>query len=156
MSAGNGRGAGSMNHLSGEMIRKLREQQKVRSAATAAAAVAVAVANATAAKSHNGPRPQGHRRRETSGKSLPPPTSTAASMTASSTVTSTATQPPPVMSSRGSVSCELEEARLNGQLIPAFSIGGESRLCLPLILRQILGPFHWDQVREDSIKHVTT
>jgi hypothetical protein len=131
-----------MNHLSGEMIRKLREQQKVRSAATAAAAVAVAVANATAAASHNGPRPQGHRRREASGKSLPPPTST----TASSTVTSTATQPPPVMFSRGIVSCELQDARLNGQLIPAFNIGGESRLCLPLILRQILGPFHWDQV----------
>jgi hypothetical protein len=51
-----------------------------------------------------------------------------------------------LMSSRDAVSSELLDARLNGQLIPAFNIGGESRLCLPQILRQILGPFHWEQV----------
>jgi len=148
MSAGGGRGSGSMNHLSGEMIRKLREQQKVRAAATAAAAVAVAVANASAS-SHQGGRLPGHRRREDSGKSLPPSssssTTTPSTAPPSRTVT-TATQPPPLMSARDNLSSDLFEARLNGQLIPAFNIGGESRLCLPLILRQILGPFHWDQV----------
>jgi hypothetical protein len=50
------------------------------------------------------------------------------------------------MMSTLSCSSELVDARLNGQLIPAFNIGGEFRLCLPQILRQILGPFHWEQV----------
>ena len=39
----------------------------------------------------------------------------------------------------------LENAVINGETIPAFNIGGELRLCLPRILRQILGQYHWEQ-----------
>jgi len=130
LSAGIGRGGGSLNHLSGEMIRKLREQQKVKAQATAAAAVAVAVANAASHKSSSAARI-----RQDSGKST------------IVTPVTTVTQPPPLMSTRDNSSSEVFDARLNGQLIPAFNIGGEFRLCLPQILRQILGPFHWEQVR---------
>ena len=41
----------------------------------------------------------------------------------------------------------LENTVINGETIPAFNIGGEYRLCLPRILRQILSQYHWEQVR---------
>ena len=40
----------------------------------------------------------------------------------------------------------LENTVINGETIPAFNIGGEYRLCLPRILRQILSQYHWEQV----------
>ena len=40
----------------------------------------------------------------------------------------------------------LEYTVINGETIPAFNIGGEFRLCLPRILRQILSQYHWEQV----------
>ena len=39
----------------------------------------------------------------------------------------------------------IENTIINGETIPAFNIGGELRLCLPRILRQILGQYHWEQ-----------
>ena len=45
----------------------------------------------------------------------------------------------------------LENTVINGETIPAFNIGGEYRLCLPRILRQILSQYHWEQVSQIQV-----
>ena len=43
---------------------------------------------------------------------------------------------------------------MNGEIIHAFNIGGELRLCLPQILRQILGQYHWEQASDSYFTNV--
>jgi len=137
-SGGASRNSGSLNHLSGEMIRKLREQQKQRSVSSGGMSSSIIMGQPL---SQSNGRPSqvvsSSKRKE---DCLP-------SSTTSSVVPYVIKpQPPPLMVAREAPTAEVVRVSLNGKLIPAFNIGGESRLCLPQILNHNLGPFNWDEI----------
>jgi hypothetical protein len=132
------------SHLSGEMIRRLREKQKMKNAAAVASVVANVAAVTTSGGRQFDPTPT------TASAPISPASSsntTSQQQTTSSTIVEDVLlKPPPLMSRRDTTSAELEETTINGQIIPCFNIGGEMRLCLPQIIQQILGDFHWEQI----------
>ncbi len=151
-------------HLTGEMIRRLREKQKMKNAAAVASAVA-----SVAAVTTSGGRQFNRSISSSSPPAMPAASSSAATASTASRTTSdikpsggpgsaTPRGPspasasevrkpmPPLMSRRDTTSADLEETVMNGQVITCFNIGGEMRLCLPQILKLILSDFHWEQI----------
>ena len=99
----------SANHLSGDQIRRLREQKKAQEEM----------------RSHVGPA------------AAPP---TLLSLTKNLPVLDTEIEKPikcPILTKRDSSNAVLDETNLNGEQLPAFSIGGEYRVCLKQVIRQI-------------------
>ena len=118
-------GGGGGSHLSGEQIRKLRENQKQQERLRAEEERRARDAGARHGGLDTGPGPggkpdtQGHRQGKQSFKSP-------------------LAQNIPIMSSSDTSWSELEETSLDGEQISCFNVGGEFRLCLPQILNSVL------------------
>ena len=116
-------GGGGGSHLSGEQIRKLRENQKQQERLRAEEERRTRDARHGGLETGPGPggKPdtQGHRQGKQSFKSP-------------------LAQNIPIMSSSDTSWSELEETSLDGEQISCFNVGGEFRLCLPQILNSVL------------------
>lgn len=116
-------GGGGGSHLSGEQIRKLRENQKQQERIRAEEERRAREERCSRLDTGPGPggKPdtQGHRQGKQSFKSP-------------------LAQNIPIMSSSDTSWSELEETSLDGEQISCFNVGGEFRLCLPQILNSVL------------------
>ena len=111
-------GGGGGSHLSGEQIRKLRENQKQQERLRAEEE-----RRAREAARHGGLDTQGSKDGQRGGKQ---------------SFKSPLAQNIPIMSSSDTSWSELEETSLDGEQISCFNVGGEFRLCLPQILNSVL------------------
>ena len=114
-------GGGGGSHLSGEQIRKLRENQKQQERLRAEEERRAREERCARLDTGPGGKPdtQGHRQGKQSFKSP-------------------LAQNIPIMSSSDTSWSELEETSLDGEQISCFNVGGEFRLCLPQILNSVL------------------
>ena len=108
-------GAGGTGHLSGEQIRRLRENQKQQE-------------RARAEEERRARETARHGSAETGGKDG----------RGKQSFKSPQAQHIPIMSSSDTSWSELEETSLDGEQISCFNVGGELRLCLPQILNSVL------------------
>ena len=119
--------ASQASHLSGEQIRKLRENQKQQERQRAEEERRLREGRAELKdQSRPEPRDQRDQREQRAGKSA---------------FKSPAGVPNaciPIMSSSDTSWSELEETSLDGEQISCFNVGGEFRLCLPQILNSVL------------------